>query len=62
MMLLAYMKNWIPILLLKKLKDTYATNDILEAIEEVEQLKNDDNCLRKIYQPLLKNSKSHARQ
>ena len=43
--------------IVEKLKDTYDTNDILEAIEEV------DNCLRKIYiSLLLKNSKSHARQ
>ena len=49
--------------IVEKLKDTYATNDILEAIEEVEQLKNDGQLFTEdIYQPFVekfKESRQH---
>ena len=44
--------------IVEKLKDTYATNDILEAIEEVEQLKNDGQLFTEdIYQPFVEKFK-----
>lgn len=44
--------------IVEKLKDTYDTNDILEAIEEVEQLKNDGQLFTEdIYQPFVEKFK-----